>query len=216
MAMTFVLGIFVAGTPGSQPTTANPVQLATTQSLPLSLINEDDYEIYQLQVNSYDATTGAIDLSFALASETRVVGNVADQDVHQLMAVALQDDIDSASRLDTINALQPVVTGDQVYEALIYVLTNDQNPGVRYQAVQSLVALTDQERVRDALRYALSEDVNEGVRVQAFNALIEYRDEATLAVLRQKVDADSNEYIRTQSRLIVEEVEGSANDDLIL
>jgi len=216
MAMTFVLGVFVAGTPVEQATVASPVQVASTPALPLSLVNEDDYEIYQLKVNSYDATTGAIDLSYSLASETRLVGNVADQQVHQLMAVALQNDIDSASRLDTINALQPVVTGDQVYEALIYVLTNDQNPGVRYQAVQSLVALTDQERVRDALRYALSEDVNEGVRVEAFNALSEYRDEATLAVLRQKVDADSNEYIRTQSRLIVEEVEGSADGGLIL
>lgn len=216
MAMTFVLGVFIAGSPAEQGTAVSPAQLVSAVPSPLSLVSDDDYEIYQLQVNSYDAMTGDIDLSFALASETRLVGNVADQSVNQLMAVALQDDIDSASRLDTINALQPVVSGDQVYEALIYVLTNDQNPGVRFQAVQSLVALSDQERVRDALRYALSEDVNEGVRVQAFNALSEYRDDETLAVLRQKVDADSNEYIRTQSRLIVEEVDGSTNNDLIL
>lgn len=218
MAMTFVLGLFVAGAPTDQLPGA--VSSGLTSSVasnlnPLSFVDEDDYEIYQLSVNSYDAVTGDIDLSFSLASETRVTGNVADQNVHQLMAVALQNDIDSASRLDTINALQPVITGDQVYEALIYVLTNDQNPGVRYQAVQSLVALSDQERVRDALRYALREDVNEGVRVEAFNALSEYRDEETLAVFRQKVDADSNEYIRTQSRAIVEEVEGTPTEDLI-
>ncbi|MEQ8312550.1 MAG: HEAT repeat domain-containing protein [Gammaproteobacteria bacterium] len=215
MAMTFVLGLFVAGfstQPGSAIDSAPTLAQGMT---PLSLLSEDDYEIYQLQVNSYDAMTGDIDLSFSLASETRLRGNVADQNVSQLMAVALQDDIDSASRLDTINALQPVISGDQVYEALIYVLTNDQNPGVRYQAVQSLVALSDQERVRDALRYALREDVNEGVRVEAFNALSQYRDEETLAIFRQKVDADSNEYIRTQSRVIIEEEEGSSTDDLI-
>lgn len=215
MAMTFVLGLFVAGF-GTQPGSATDSAPSLVQGMsPLSLLSEDDYEIYQLQVNSYDAMTGDIDLSFSLASETRLRGNVADQNVSQLMAVALQDDIDSASRLDTINALQPVISGDQVYEALIYVLTNDQNPGVRYQAVQSLVALSDQERVRDALRYALREDVNEGVRVEAFNALSQYRDEETLAIFRQKVDADSNEYIRTQSRVIIEEAEGSSTDDLI-
>ena len=208
MAMTFVLGVMVAG-PGTEQTIpavsqpANQVAAAT----PLSLVNEEDYEIYQMTVNSYNAASGDIDITFALASETRLQGNVADQSVHQLMAVALQNDIDSASRLDTINALQPVVSGDQVYEALIYVLTNDQNPGVRYQAVQSLVALSDQERVRDALRYALSEDVNPGVRVEAFNALASYRDEETLNVFREKMEEDSNEYIRAQSRMIVEEVE---------
>ena len=216
MAMTFVLGIMVA-TPNSQnqDTTASGIP-EIAQVSPLSLVNEDDYEIYQMQVNNYDAMTGEIDLSFSLASETRLTGNVADENVHQLMAVALQNDIDSASRLDTINALQPVVSGNQVYEALIYVLTNDQNPGVRYQAVQSLVALTDEDRVRDALRFALREDVNQGVRVEAFNALSNYRDEETLAVFRQKVDADSNEYIRTQSQLILESLEQPADNDQIL
>lgn len=208
MAMTFVLGILVAGAGGESalPTLNRPANMVAAAT-PLSLVDEDDYEIFQMTVNSYDAASGAIDLTFALASETRIRGNVADQSVHQLMAVALQNDIDSASRLDTINALQPVVSGDQVYEALIYVLTNDQNPGVRYQAVQSLVALSDQERVRDALRYALSEDVNPGVRVEAFNALASYRDEETLNVFRQKMEADSNEYIRAQARMIVEEVD---------
>lgn len=209
MAMTFALGVMVTGT--GQPTQA-PVAPATVAlqpmpvaASPLQLISDEDYEIYRLQVNSYDAGTGEIDLSFSLASETRLTGNVADADVHQLMAVALQDDIDSAARLDTIQALQPVAANNNsVYEALINVLVSDQNPGVRYQAVQTLVALSDQEQVRDALRYALRSDVNQGVRVAAFEALSQYQDEQTLAVFRQQMDQDSNEYIRTQSRSILE------------
>ena len=209
MAMTFVLGILVAS-PGSTPVAVpGAEQLAVNAVSPLQLVNDEDFEIYQLKVNSYDSATGEIDLSFALASETRLSGNVADQTISQLMAVALQDDIDSASRLDTINALQPVVSADRVYEALIHVLTNDQNPGVRYQAVQSLVALSDQERVREALRVALQQDVNQGVRVEAFNALTNYQDEQTLAVFRQQMETDSNEYIRTQARTIVEAVDGA-------
>jgi len=217
MAATFVLGIMVSTPSGPQSITATDPQLAVidtaTDMSPLTLINDEDYEIYQLKVNDYDAISGDIDLSFSLASETRLVGNVADQQINGLMAVALQNDISSASRLDTINALQPVVSGDQVYEALIHVLTNDQNPGVRYQAVQSLVQLAHEPPVRDALRYALSEDVNQGVRVEAFQALVAYPEEETLEVFRQQMDIDSNEFIRTQARTIVE---ASADGSIVL
>lgn len=203
MAATFVLGLFIA-TPAPVGTDLPGATLAAAEISPLELIESDDYEIYQLKVNSFDAATGAIDLSFSLASETRLQGNVADQGIHRLMAVALQDDIDPASRLDTINALQPVRSGSDVQDALIYVLRNDENPGVRYQAVQSLVTLASVDRVRDALRYALSEDVNPGVRLEAFQALASYQDPETLAVFRNQMDNDSNEYIRTQARNIVE------------
>jgi len=212
MAATFLLGLYVASPSVTQNTVADVSQLATIDRFqlqsPLELINDEDYEIYQLKVNNYDATTGDIDLSFSVASETRLTGNVADQNIHGLMAVALQGDIDSASRLDTIEVLQAVVTGegpsDKIFDALIYVLNNDQNPGVRFQAVQSLVQLAHEERARDALRYALSEDVNQGVRIQAFQALVNYPDDKTLAVFRQQMEKDSNEFIRSQARLIVE------------
>ncbi len=204
MAMTFGLGIMLATPSQNQPAVTAAAQKLATSMSPLDLVKDEDYEIYQLKVNSYDSDSGAIDLSFSLASETRLRGNIADQNVSQLMAVALQEDISSAARLDTIQVLQSVASGNAVYEALINVLMHDQNPGVRYQAVQALVRLSDEERVRDALRYALREDVNQGVRVEAFNALANYRDEQTLAVFREQMDKDSNEYIRAQARFIVE------------
>ena len=210
MAMTFVLGLYVASTsevsqmPGSD-------ELVATNSSPLGLVNDDDFEIFQLRVNEYDPVTGAIDLSFSLASETRLTGNIADNQIHQLMAVALQDDIDSGARLDTINALQQVSSGNEVHEALIYVLNNDENPGVRYQAVRALVDLADQERVRDALRMALRRDMNQGVRVEAFNALMNYPDEQTMDLFREQMQSDGNEYIRAQSRSIVEGTAGPDN-----
>ncbi|MFT7470453.1 MAG: hypothetical protein ACI8XU_000341 [Kiritimatiellia bacterium] len=211
MAMTFVLGIYVASpavSPGSPVTEGLVVSTTEVGFSPLQLVNNEDYEIYQLKVNGYDVATGDIDLSFSLASETRISGNVADQNIHGLMAVALQNDISSASRLDAIDALQPVSTGNEVYQALIHVLTNDRNPGVRYQAVRSLVALAHEEDVRDALRNALNDDVNQGVRLEAFQALVAYPEEETLQIFRQKMDTDSNEFIRTQSRVVVEESEG--------
>lgn len=213
MAATFVLGIMIATPAAVENSERGNQVVAMLESTPLQFIGEEDYEIYQFKVNNYDAATGDIDLSFSLASETRLTGNVADQGIHFLMAVALRGDIDSASRLDTINALQQVASGNEVSQALIHVLMNDQNPGVRYQAVLSLVELANQDHVREALRYALSEDVNQGVRVEAFQALVNYRDDETLSVFRQQMDVDSNEFIRTRARSIVEE---AANGAIIL
>jgi hypothetical protein len=210
MAMTFVIGVMVAAPEPGAATPNEVVAIGESEPSPLAFINDEDFEIYKLKVNSYDSATGDIDLSFSLASETRLSGNVADASINQLMAVALLDDIDSASRLDTINALQPVLTGDKVFNALIHVLTTDPNPGVRYQAVQSLVTLSHEEKVRDALRYVLEEDVNPGVRIQAFDALAEYKDQQTLDVFRRQMDVDSNEYIRAQSRTIIEELDNSS------
>ncbi len=219
MAMTFLLGIMVASPQNDSGPAVGSEQaglpLPSQTTSPLAFIDDEDYEIFQLRVNSYDAASGDIDLSFSLASETRLTGNVADAGVHRLMAAALQDDIDSASRLDTIEVLQAVRAGEEVNQALIHVLLNDQNPGVRYQAVQALVELSDQEAVRAALRYALQSDVNQGVRVEAFNALSGYRDPQTLQVFRQQMEDDSNEYIRSQARSIVEAQNALEQDDLI-
>lgn len=219
MACTFALGLFLASGSGSVPQpgaalSAGAGPAGEALRGPLALIGDDEYEIYRLRVNSYDAASGEIDLSFALSSETRLTGNVSDETVHQLMATALQDDIDSAARMDTITALQPVGAGTGVHEALIHVLLNDENPGVRYQAASALTALADRDAVREALRVALASDMNEGVRVQAFNALMSSLDEQTLTLFRDRLQDDANEYIRTQSRSIVD---GSmASDDLIL
>jgi len=212
MAATFVLGILIA-TPAAVENPGQGNQLLAVEASPLEFIGDEDYEIFQFKVNNYDASTGDIDLSFSLASETRLTGNVADKGIHSLMAVALQGDIDSGSRLDTIDALQGVSSGNEVSRALVHVLMNDQNPGVRYQAVLSLVELANQDHVREALRYALSEDVNQGVRVEAFQALVNYPDDQTLSLFRQQMEVDSNEYIRAQARSIVEE---SDNGPIIL
>ncbi len=210
MAMTFVLGVMVATPSESDPPVAAGAGGEMVNLSPLALVDDRDYEIYKLKVNSYDSSTGEIDLSFALASETRLQGNVADPSINQLMAVALLDDIDSGSRLDTINALQPVIDGDRVSNALIHVLTTDPNPGVRFQAVQLLASLAHEEPVREALRLALQEDVNPGVRIQAFDALLGYQDKQTLDVFRNQMESDSNEYIRAQSRSIIEELDNSS------
>ena len=46
-----------------------------------------------------------------------------------------------------------------------------------------------------------------GIRVEAFNALLNYPDEKTLETFRQRIDADSNSYIRNRARDVIEDIQ---------
>jgi hypothetical protein len=201
MAAAFVLGLMVTGQSGLP---FNRVTESFRLSSPLALVSEEDYQVAQLRINSYDEASGAIDLTFSLVSDSTVQANINDAGVRKLMTTALQDDVDSAVRLQTVSALAPVNQQRDVYRTLIYLLTSDQNPGVRYEVVSLLVELAEEEEVRAALRLALQQDVNSGVRLEAFNALASFRDEKTLAVFRESMTRDNNEYIRMSARSIVE------------
>ena len=67
--------------------------------------------------------------------------------------------------------------------------------------------------VRDALRYALVKDANQGVRVEAFQALVNYPEEETLQVFRRQMDSDSNEFIRSESRAVLQSLTETEESD---
>ncbi len=207
LVASYVLGFLIASPTDVTVESSNP--LAGIVS-PLSLVGDQDYEISDMHIADFNPVTGEIDLFFSIASQTHLKGNVADTGVRTLMTVALLNEIDAAARLDTIEALQSAAFGDDVSASMIHVLNSDSNPGVRYSAVRSLVDHADNEIVRSALRNALRKDVNPGVRVEAFNALATNLDTDTLAVFRQRMDDDSNTYIRNRARLIVEGTENNS------
>jgi len=208
LAASYVLGFLIASPSDVAIESGNP--LAGIVS-PLSLVGDQDYEISDMHIADFNPVSGEIDLSFSIASETQLTGNVADTGIRTLMTVALLNEIDAAARLDTIEALQNASFSDDVSASMIHVLNSDDNPGVRYSAVLSLVDYADDETVRSALRNALQEDVNPGVRIEAFNALATRPDAETLAVFEQRMEVDSNSYIRDRSRSIVE---GDGNNNL--
>jgi hypothetical protein len=207
-AASFVLGILIDGS-GGDGSAGNSPQSGVS---PLALIGEQDYEISAMQVDRFDPLSGDIDLSFSMASETRMSGNVSDVGIRTLMTVALLNEIDEAARLDAIEVLQNASYTDEVSSSIIYVLNNDSNPGVRYSAVRSLVDYVEIEPVRNALRNALQDDVNPGVRVEAFNALARNPDSETLAVFRQRAEVDGNDYIRQRAREIIENPGNGVNN----
>lgn len=201
LVSSYILGFIIAspGEVATQP--GNPMAGIVS---PLSLVGEQDYEIADMHIDRFDPVSGDIDLSFSIASETRLQGNVSDTGVRTLMTVALLNEIDAAARLDAIEALQNARYDEDVSASMIHVLNTDNNPGVRYSAVRSLVDFVEDEPVRDALRNALSNDVNPGVRLEAFDALASNPDEETLAVFRRLTTLETNSYIRDRAREIVE------------
>jgi len=206
LAASYVLGFLIAS-PGGQAGGAGGGLIS-----PLALVGEQDYEISEMHIDRFDPLSGDIELSFAIASETRLSGNVADAGIRTLMTVALVNEIDEASRLDTIEALQKASYDDKVSASMIYVLNNDDNPGVRYSAVRSLVSYVADNEVKQALLDALQQDVNPGVRVEAFNALATNPDREVLAVFRQRAELDGNDYIRERARAIVENPDRRLNN----
>ena len=213
LGLAFGLGMML-DTPATSPQSGSLASLS-----PLDLVKDEDYEIYQMEVNSFDAATGAIDLSFSLASNSRFVGNVADAGVQALINVALRDDVDDEARLKSVELLQYAGLetdgqGEATPPGLLHALANDINPGVRYSAATSLVSYADDEQVRDVFRQALLEDTNPGVRMVAFETLADQPDTATLDVFRQKMVADSNDYIRNRARSIVDNLDDSGHPGL--
>jgi len=208
LALAFVLGGMLDSTSVNAPALASQIS-------PLDLVGDEDYEIYSMQINAFDAQSGAIDLSFSLASESRFIGNVADTGIRVLIDAALRNNIEDADRLEAVEILQYASLNSsdeiQVSDGLIYALGSDNNPGVRYSAASSLAAHADNENVRGALRQALSEDSNPGVRMVAFDALAQNPDPSTLALFRQRMEFDSDTYIRDQARSIIDQFE---NDGL--
>lgn len=210
LALAFFLGHATGADP--VPASTSP-ETAVGGLSPLDLVDDDDYELYAMEINSFDPGTGTIDLSFSLASETRFVGNMADENVRALINMALRNNIEDAGRLEAVKVLQyasaeAAPRQQSVPDGLLYALNEDSNPGVRYTAATSLAPLAGNETVRVALRQALSEDTNPGVRLVAFDALVEYPDANSLAVFRQRMVNDGNEYIRDRARAIVEQFEG--------
>lgn len=207
LALAFALGSVT----GTDPVTGGVTPGTVAALSPLDLVGDEDYELYAMEVNAFDAQTGAIDLTFALASETRFVGNVADAGVRALVDVALRNNIEDEDRLDAVQVLQYAIHRQaqpvSVPGALLYALREDSNPGVRYSAATSLAPYSANENVRDALRQALSEDSNPGVRLVAFDALAQQPDSETLDVFRQRMVADGNAYIRDRSRSIIDQLD---------
>jgi len=172
---------------------------------------EEIGRVIDLRVRAFDAASGHVRLELNAISSVELEGNLGDREVQELLATALQADLEPDARLQVAGLLRYQTTTAEIRRALIYALLEDENPGVRIEAVEGLKGLASDDEVRQALCQALLGDENPGVRVAAVEALKESRDQETLRVLEQKMHVDDNEYIRATARRTFEKAYSSAD-----
>jgi len=164
-----------------------------------SLAAQKPGELVDVQVRSYDAATGEVDLELCTLSISRMRGALGDRSVQAVLAAALVGRLEPGPRLDAVELLRDQAAATDVREALSHALLNDDNPGVRLAAAEALSGFASHDPVRQALQLALLRDGNPGVRLVAFGALSGHRDAATVQTLERAAHFESNEYIRTQA-----------------
>ncbi|MBI3483999.1 MAG: HEAT repeat domain-containing protein [Acidobacteria bacterium] len=146
-----------------------------------------------------------------------VTGTVDDGDVRRALMYVVQNNLqfDSGLRLDSLEALRSRSDDADVRGAFCFAARNDRNPGVRLKALEALRGFEQEDVVRKTFIDALLRDDNPGVRVEAINALRSMADRPALAgppdaellkVLRDRMQNDSNSYIRSQSAAAIRQL----------
>jgi len=144
--------------------------------------------------------------------QPRVVqGTPDDAEIRHVLAyvVGHGGQFDDSLRLQSIDALRPAADDPQVREAMSEALRHDPNPAVRLRAIEALRDAGSAADVQSAILGALSDDDNSGVRIQALNSLLERMrsrefsrvplDNRAVSILRDRMNNDSNSYIRSRS-----------------
>lgn len=176
-------------------------QSADLSMLPVSLIQNGDFEITNLSLDSIDSRSGAVKVTYSLVSQTSLNGNIKSQEIQGLLASTIRNDVSDGTRLALVRLLKDQTDTTQVRDALSHSLLNDPNPGVRMAAAESLVKISHKTEVRDILRQVLKNDTNPGIRIKAFQALTKYSAESeTQKTLKESSLHDNNQYIREQAK----------------
>jgi hypothetical protein len=144
--------------------------------------------------------------------QPRVVqGTSDDAEIRRVLAYVIGHggQFDDGVRLQSIDALRPAADDPQVREAMSEALRHDPNPAVRLRAIEALRDVGSAADVQSAILGALSDDDNSGVRIQALNSLLERMrsrgfsrvplDTRAMGILRDRMNNDSNSYIRSRS-----------------
>ena len=159
-----------------------------------------------------------VEFTFDVVTPVRMKGSVNDAAVQRVLAQALMSDQNPGARLRTVSAI--VEQGDalrssdkEIKTALLGAAKSDPNVGVRKQALQALKRFPLDGEVKDALIFILKNEENPGIRIEAIAYLQspefsrQLVDKNLLDVLKDKMQSDNNNYVRTRAKHFYEEVQ---------
>jgi anti-sigma factor RsiW len=223
-AALFVLVGFSVGTLAPRlmrtPTQESGLPVLSTTSTPAMTVL-DDQALRTADVSGINWTVGgeneAPRIEVQLNAERPVVvqGTVDNDDVKRVLLYVLRNNkrFSPDVRLDSVELLKARNNDSDVRQALCNAVRTDGNTAVRLKALEALNGAEPQEIVRQTLLDALVDDSNPGVRIEAINALRTMADKGAfrsdpgmLRILRERMQKDSNAYIRIQSASVIRDL----------
>jgi hypothetical protein len=156
-----------------------------------------------------------VELQMRTQQPFRMQGTVNNENVKSVLINILlhNDRFDPDVRLDAVDLLRARNNDDDVRSALCHAVHTDRNAAVRLKALEALNGAEPEDIIRQTLLDALVDDQNPGVRVEAINALRDMAakgqvtsDDHMLAVLRERMHKDPNNYIRLQSAAAIRDL----------
>jgi len=157
-----------------------------------------------------------VELQMRTQQPVTVRGTVDDGNVKSVLLYVLRNNqrFGPDVRLNAVDLLSTRSADPEVRSALSRVLETDRDPEVRLKALDALNGSAPRSMVRNTLLGALEDDQDSDIRVEAINSLRRMAqsgqiasDDGVLAVLRDRMDHDSNPYIRLQSAAAIRELE---------
>jgi hypothetical protein len=146
-----------------------------------------------------------IDIKYNTLATQDAQGSLNDQKIQQLLLFAARNNFNSGVRMDSVDLLTQKPNDVEVRDALLYSMQNDTNPGIRLKSLGALGTFVKSDvRVRDAVLFALVNDTNSGVRTEALRLIEPVKaDGSVRGVLMALAAKDQNQYIRSQSRIML-------------
>lgn len=160
---------------------------------------------------------GEIALSYDALVPVKIRGTMNDPNLRRVLAQTLVSEQNPGIRLRTVNAIAARAgrrDDPEIKAALILAAMSDKNPGVRREALDVLRNSPFDEEVKDAFLSVLMHEPNPAIRIAAMGGLEKARaeghplDAEMRSVLKQRLHADENEYVRVRARTVLEEGTG--------
>jgi hypothetical protein len=173
---------------------------------PGPLVNEPvQGSIAGIQSITQEPGTNKVQIKYDTTVPQAVEGSLDDQRVQQLLLFAARNNYNAGVRMDSVELLTQKPEDARIREALKFSLRYDNNPGVRIKSLETLGPYVKGDvSVRDAVVEALVNDNNPGLRAEALQKLRPVRYDATVrAVLEHLSRTDKDEYVRTESRMML-------------
>jgi hypothetical protein len=203
LATVLLMAGFAAGV-GTTYQIARQVSPASTAAVPAQQPTEAS--IAGIRDITQQPGTNKVDIHYDTLTPQTVQGSLDDPRIQQLLLFAARNNQNSGVRMDSVDLLtQSKSEDEQVRDALMYALRYDNNPGVRLKALEALgPSVKSDMQVRNAVLEALADDTNPGVRNLAIQMVSPVKaDSAVRQVLEHLANDDKNQYIRTESRMLL-------------